>query len=853
MRPRTLVFITLLALCHVKVDGQVLTNALPTEQAKVTGTVGNTIQVNGSGIDESQSQLPDDPGQEILPLAQPEPQPLTGTPVEWQAQKQVWVRDTVTLTGDVVFHYRDYILRADKVTYNRATTELQADGHLQVAGGPNDVFINASHGEMQLNAHTARFYNVIGSQGVRTAGHTVVYSTANPLRFTARVIIENGEGNYKLVDGTMTNCRLPHPDWEIIARTIALNNDRASTSNAIFQFLRIPVFYLPYLRHVVAAGNRESGFLIPTPENSSVKGYVIGEQVYWAINRSMDMVIGSDYFSKRGWAPNGDFRYKGPGLDHLIARWNSLLDRGIEQPGPNGTLQLVNQGGADIFAEGSKQFSPYSRIAGTAEYLSSYVYRLVFNDNYSQATSSQVSSDVAFTHARNGRIPSVSLQRFETFASTTNGDEVRLLHLPALRYDTLDRPLRTPHVYFGLGSSLNYLSRSEPNFHARNVGRWDFYPHIVLPFSGGGWSATVEGAFRDTSYSSSQYPDLRDINGGVPFISHDALHRLDAEADVDIRPPALERDFTLPWGTLRHVIEPELTYRRVAGIGPAARNVLLFDTTDVVTDTDEAGYSLTQRFYLKPKEQHSCNAGDDSVADSSMTKGEVEHCPQAPREWATWQIAQKFFADPRFGGALIPGRRNVFESSLDLTSIAFLTSPRNISPVVSHLRFNAIDNLRIEWDFAYDPKAGHMDSDNLFAGYSFGRTTVGLVHAQLNAPDEITSATSTTPVSTTLKSQLVEPFVEIGKPSGAGFNLAVNGGYDFAEHTTQYAGAQAAYNWDCCGLTLGYRRFELGSVGTVSRDETQWLYSFTLANFGNVGDIRRANSVFHDPTQPPVY
>ena len=53
--------------------------------------------------------------------------------------------------------------------------------------------------------------------------------------------------------------------------------------------------------------------------------------MYWAINRSMDMVVGAEYYSKRGWAPNGDFRYKGPGLDHLIARWNALLDRGIEE------------------------------------------------------------------------------------------------------------------------------------------------------------------------------------------------------------------------------------------------------------------------------------------------------------------------------------------------------------------------------------------------------------------------------------------------------------------------------------------------------------------------------------------
>ena len=47
------------------------------------------------------------------------------------------------------------------------------------------------------------------------------------------------------------------------------------------------------------------------------------------------------------------------------------------------------------------------------EYLSSYVYRLVFNDNFSQAISSEVASDVALTHNHNGFIPSVSLDRFQ--------------------------------------------------------------------------------------------------------------------------------------------------------------------------------------------------------------------------------------------------------------------------------------------------------------------------------------------------------------------------------------------------------------------------------------------------------
>ncbi|MDE3148964.1 MAG: LPS-assembly protein LptD, partial [Acidobacteriota bacterium] len=222
---------------------------------------------------------------------------------------------------------------------------------------------------------------------------------------------------------------------------------------------------------------------------------------------------------------------------------------------------------------------------------------------------------------------------------------------------------------------------------------------------------------------------------------------------------------------------------------------------------------------------------------------EADNCPAPQREWASWQIAQEFFIDPNFGGALIPNRRNVFESTLNLTGIAFLTSPRNVSPVISRLRFEAIHNLRIQWDLDYDPKGGRLDADNLYAGYSRGFTTIGLGHALLNAVDEKGSAAST------IQSQQLQPFLYIGKPTRGGLNFAANGGYDFALGQLQYAGLQATYNWDCCGLSVGYRRFQLGSV----RDETQYLYSFTLANFGNVGDIRRSNSVFRDPSLPPAY
>ena len=58
------------------------------------------------------------------------------------------------------------------------------------------------------------------------------------------------------------------------------------------------------------------------------------------------------------------------------------------------------------WAGDARTLRPDTRVAGAVEYLSSYVYRLVFAENFSQAISSEVASDLAMTHESNGVVPS---------------------------------------------------------------------------------------------------------------------------------------------------------------------------------------------------------------------------------------------------------------------------------------------------------------------------------------------------------------------------------------------------------------------------------------------------------------
>ncbi len=796
---------------------QLLTNALP-------------------GTNSASAPLPDDPSQQVLPLAQPEPAPSTGVPVRWEALQQTRIGDDWKLSGEVVLYYKNYVVRADSITYHQATSVIEAQGHLQLEGGPNDAVLTASHGEIHIQDHTASFYDVIGTFGVRRLGSARIYSTPDPFIFTGRLLLQTGEGSYRIVDGTMTSCRLPKPDWQIIAHAIEVANNKATTRNSRFEFFKIPLFYFPFLERSVNGPGRESGFLLPVFATSGVKGLVIGDHVYWAINRSMDMTLGLEYWSKRGYAPNGDFRYRGTGQDALTVRWNALIDRGIIETLAGATApSLVNQGGSDILAFGRKDFSPATRLAGSAEYLSSFIYRLAFSENLALATSSEVQSDLALTHTHHAFVPSVSVDRFQSFAGSTNSSgapvvtvpEVRVMHLPSARFDVVPSPLGQSPFYWSLNSSIADLARAEPHFHARNVGRLDIYPQIEWPLHLGDWQLRPRFALRTTLYSGSQTPDLAGTHfGGVPTVRHEPLDRSDVEASLEVRPPALERDFTGWNHQIRHVIEPQLSYRYVTGINNA-RQTLHFDTTDIATDTNEAGFSLTQRLFLKPLHEKPCPS-DESAGQSAST------CTPHPREWASWQIAQKFFINSDFGGALIENRRNVFDSTLDLTGVAYLTSPRNLSPILSRLRFEAIDRLRIEWDIDYDTKAGRLSSDNLFAGYSWGRTTVGIRNVLLNAPDEDGSKASL------IQSHQIQPFLYFGKPSDVGFSVALNSSYDFTRGALQYGGVEAIYNWNCCGLNVGYRRFALGTL----RNESEWLWGFTLSGLGTAGNIRRSTSVF---------
>jgi LPS-assembly protein len=743
--------------------------------------------------------------------------------------------DIYKLHGNAEIYYGSYILRADDVTYNSDSGEATAAGHFTLDGGPNDDHIRASRGTYNLTAETGHFYDVTGTTGLRFKGNRVVLTSTAPFAFTGRVVEKPSPDHYLVFDGTITTCELPHPKWQFNARKVEVDvGGNARIYRSVFLLHGLPVLYLPFATHPVAREARQTGFEVPSIGRSSTNGNVFGDAFYWAINRSMDSTLGAEYLSKRGWKERGEFRARLSETSYVDLNYFGVIDR-KKQGGENARLNAVGN------------FYGFRGVANI-DYLSSFLFRLAFNEIFSQAVYSEVKSQVFISRPVNGFWLGAMTERYQNFQSTNPGDVISISHFPGLDLASVDRRLWRSPFYWSFDASVGGLSRSEPGIPANQLGRFDLNPQIAMPLMFRGWSLRPELTLHGTYYSQRVVK-----TEGASVVEENALNRDALEAGVELRPPPVERVFDKEFLGRRwkHVIEPRAVYRLVTGVSNFA-NILRFDERDILSNTHEVEYGFVTRLYGKRTSAHTedCSTNMAGLTVGGATPEQTvpwgrpglqnPPCEPGPevREVATWEIAQKYFLDPTFGGALIPGQRNVFTTTADLTGIAFVTEPRHLSPIVSRLRVETSDHTDTEWDADYDFQLGRINASTLLANYHIGSFTVGGGDAFLQIPQQ--SASSSTGQAMTQKFQQFRVALGYEPASRRGFSAASSFGIDADNGLLQFATAQTTYNWDCCGMTLEYRRYAIANV----RNENLFRFTFNLANIGSFGNLRRQERLY---------
>jgi LPS-assembly protein len=802
--------ITAALVCHLLLKPPVVTSQLRNDAEAIT-TPASTV-----------SALPSAPsGQE--------------EDVRIQAIQQEKDGPVYKLHGQAEVRYESFILYADEMTYNADTSETTVEGNVVLDGGPSDEHIQATRGTYNLRMESGTFYNVTGTIGVKVRGAQMYFTSSSPFAFEGRMVQKTGPGHFIVNDGSVTTCELPKPKWSFNAHEVKVEvGGNATVYRSSFRVKGIPVFYFPYAAFPAERLARKSGFLIPTFGRSSTQGTIFGDSFYWAINRSMDATIGLEYLSQRGWAERGQYRARPTDTSYVDFTYYGVTDR-------------RHQGGQEAHLNAEGRFLQNTRAVANIDYLSSFVFRLAFGETFTQAVNSEVKSQAFLSNTTDGYSSNALVQRYQNFQSSTSGDVITILHAPSVQFTSVDRRLWHTPFFWNVDAAAEGLSRSEPSFStAPLVGRFDLQPGISLPLSLDGWSLRPALSLRTTLYTQELVP-----GSPVGTATSDVINRKALDASVDLRPPPLERVFDQPlWGRKwKHVIEPYATYRYVTGVDNFAK-ILRFDARDILSDTHEVEYGVVNRIYAKRLSQdpEDCNpegmsalrvgAPVDQLQPWEKTyPKESTPCPKGGevREIVSWTLAQKYFLDPTFGGAVVAGQRNVLTTTVDLTGTAFLTEPRHLSPLISRVRVETGSHTDAEWDLDYDFQAQGINSSTALLNYRFGLWTLGGGDAYVRAPVHL--VTNTTSPQEFNQFRLLLGY---GAPTRRGFSGAASVGYDVNLNFIQYGTIQTNYNWDCCGISVEYRRFALGSV----RNENQYRFNFTLSNIGSLGNLRKQERLY---------
>ena len=608
----------------------------------------------------------------------------------WSRGPQQKRGDLFIADDDVDIHYGDERLQADHVEYNEKTSESFARGHVRY--DYNNEHLEADEAHYNVSTGHGTFTNVRGTVKIERRANPLILISQNPVYFQAPQVERLANDIYLINNGWITICDPQHPTWQFYAphARIRLNKTVALVS-ANFRLYRVPLIWLPYATAPAGEKIRQTGILLPVISQSNSKGFVLGDALYLAPKPWLDATLGAELFTQRGSAERAEFRARPFENTSIKYTYFGVIDRGLRLPGPNDTTLVEKQGGHQQQLEVQSLLPQGWRFVADVNELTSLTFRLAFADTFGDAITSEVRSATFLTNNFRGFSLNVADLADKTFLSipitsattglTTSAVSVSLRDAPELRFGSVEQaPWENLPIYFSFDAFADALHRQDdtPINTPAFVQRTEFAPKVTIPLNFGAWlGITTTAAFRTTYYGDS-YNRTGQLSG-------QSITRNTGELTVELRPPSLERFFdrspldkNKPRKRYKHTIEPTITYHYVGGVNNFA-DFIRFDSDATLSDTNQVEYGITQRLFVK--------TGDGQ-----------------PQELLTWSVLQDHYFDPTFGGAILDGQRNVFETLSAISPFAFAFGQRNWSPIISDFKITPGGRYDIEQILQYDPQ-----------------------------------------------------------------------------------------------------------------------------------------------------
>jgi LPS-assembly protein len=772
----------------------------------------------GVAQDEAKAQRQTTPtGIRIIPLPSPgKPAEVLDVSADYSEGS-----DVLIYSGKVEARYGDILMFADRLVYNRLTGDLVAEGDVYFSQQGQTLVGDKI--ELNLKSGRGAVYGATGFTDRTPDGTRLVIDATR--------VDRTGEDTFRLENAMITACQERIPKWSFTAKRARVRIDkRATVYNAFLRVKNVPILFVPYASIPITKRDRASGFLLPSSGSSTIKGRTFHVGYFQTLGQSADILFRTDVYTKRAIGTGFDFRARTDDKSRIAFGSFLVFDRVIGPKRDQFGNELPNQGGSSFYADSVQYFKNGFVAVADVNVTSNFSFRQVFTENIQQAISAEERSLVYVN--RNWRSFSFNAAFGEQSAFITteqngflNVGIVKTRKLPS--FELAQRSTKISDslpIYFSFDSAIDGVRRIETigenlNFKSPSiVQRFDLSPRVTFPLKPiAGFTLTPSVAFRSTFYSDSVDPVRRLVTG-------QSLWRNYAELTVDLRPPALARIFRQDDGSphFKHVIEPFMTYRRIAGIDNFDRT-LRVDERDVVAETNEVEYGVTNRFFVP-------RPGPDGTT------------PQA-HEILDVTLSQKYFFDPRFGGALQDGVRNQFFPINTLSGFAFGGIERKASPINLKARYRpsifVVADMRLNYDPLY-----HQIRDLIFGG-GYVRGILSVYSSWYYTRQIKVAEAKFDP--TTLPGNQFDVAFFAGRP-GRGPYGGLNIIYDLRDKT--FAGVDrnrqlinltttAGWAWDCCSVQVQNITFNVGF-----RNENRILVAFTLKGIGtfgteNIGQRRR--------------
>jgi LPS-assembly protein len=804
----------------------------------------------------------------VNPLTQDQPVPARQTPkkgempqpgdtVSVDAQKQTEIgkdpkNRIIVFEGNVDIHVGTFRLQADKVTDYHGENKVVADGNVVFDQGDQQR-ITGSHAEWNYKTKTGFFVNSTGFTN-QTQDGTRLYFTADRVeRISLDTII--------VINGQITACDEESPKWSFHAkRAKIVTGDRARLVSPTFRVKGVPVFYFPYMSVPIKHRDRASGFLTPTFSNSgtsgpNAKGLRFSDAYFLTLGRSADVTFRGDIYTKRALGFGTDVRTRANSRSFFNFGFFYVKDRIL---GPKADATHQDQGGSSFYVEGVHYFPNGFTAAADVSVTSNLAFRQVFSDSIQQVINPEERSqvfvnkdyqDYSFNFLARAQVTSLSNAR------------IRIREMPSVTIDKRASPLdflKKIPVYFSYEGGAEGVSRKEttddvalfrqqagrlPFVSPSMVQRLDFHPRLEIPLTFAGWSLTGTAAGRITFYSDS-------IDRSTQNLSNRNITRTYGEFEVDLRPPAFARDYYSGGDfRFRHVIEPYITYRRILGINDFDR-IIRFDYIDTIANTNEIEYGLTNRFFTRRSTENVNRAAvraeqrrRRSRKDEPEVKDSKSESPASissqPYEALTVTVRGKYFFDPTFGGALVPGQRNQFYPINTLSGFTYGAVPRNFSPLNIEARYRPRREVSVDYRTDFDTHgAGVRSMSTTFGVYKSlvqAFTTFYYTRALALDPSLARYANAAGREPGTLRGSQWSPAIFVGDREkglygGASFFFDFQNRPGKGNTSLISSTVTVGYSWDCCAVTVQNYTFNVGL-----RKENRVVFAFRLNGIGTFG------------------